>query len=62
MQNPVNRVPYSYHGEYSATVTMVNTARTHVGALEAFGALRFWGVARPARPPARVDGSSAGAA
>ena len=26
MQNPVNRAPYGYHGEYSPKVTMVNTA------------------------------------
>ena len=26
MYNPVNTAPYSYHGEYSPTVTMVNTA------------------------------------
>ena len=25
MQNPVNRAPCSYHGEYSPVVTMVNT-------------------------------------
>ena len=24
MQNPVNRAPYSYHGEYSPIFTMVN--------------------------------------
>ena len=26
MHNPVNRAPYSYHGEYSAIFTMVKTA------------------------------------
>ena len=25
MHNPVNRAPYSYHGEYSAIVTMVKS-------------------------------------
>ena len=30
MHNPVNRAPYSYHGEYSPIVSMVNTGQRTV--------------------------------